>query len=88
MLGNDENIVAPKSREEHIKNLVKGIQAAEGEIALHREHIKDLKKSYVENGWLQKEEVQLAIKAYKQLTGRLDLDDVVEYAEILKDVVV
>jgi hypothetical protein len=88
MLGNDENIVATKSRDEHVVNLIKSIQAADSEISTLREHIADVKKSYVENNWLQKEEVQLAVKAYKQLKGKLALDDVVEYAEVLKDVVV
>ena len=88
MLGNDENIVATKSRDEHVVNLIKSIQVADSEISTLREHIADVKKSYVENNWLQKEEVQLAVKAYKQLKGKLALDDVVEYAEVLKDVVV
>lgn len=88
MLEVDENVVPPKSREEHIKNLVESIQSAENEIATYRDHIKDVKKSYVDNGWLEKEEVKLAVKAYKQLKGDTDLEDVAEYAEILKDVVV
>ena len=88
MLGTDENIVPPKSFEEHVKDLIKSIKTAEDDIALQRDHIRDLKKSYQENGWLTKEQIQLAVKAYKQLKGRLDLDDVVEYAEILKDIVV
>ena len=87
MLENDENIVPPRSREEHIKALVKDVQTAEDEIATFRDHIRDVKKTYVDNGWLEKEEVQLAIKAYKQLKGNLELDDVVEYAKIIKDVV-
>ena len=84
----DENVVAPLSREEHIKNLIRFIQSAEDEIAVFRDSIKDCKGAYVERGDLQKEEVQLAIKAYKSLKSRLDFDDVSEYADLLRDVVV
>jgi len=50
--------------ETKIVELIKAIAAVEDEIRPYKEHIKDLKKNYVENGWLTKEQVQLAMKAY------------------------
>jgi hypothetical protein len=89
MLGQDENVsVKPLSREQHIVNLVKTIQSAEAEIKMFREHISDTKKSYTEQGWLTKDEVKLALKAYKVLKSPDDLSDIAEFAEIIASIVV
>lgn len=87
MLNENENIVAPKSREEHIRNFVKFLQESEDQITLFRDSIRDAKASYVENSWLEKEEIALAVKAYKALKANQNLEDICEYADLLKEVV-
>jgi len=40
-----------------------------------REQRKDLRKSYVDNGWLEKEDIKLAIRAYRLMKQDVDFDE-------------
>lgn len=69
----------PKSREEHIKDFVRSIAAVEQAMQPFKEQKSDLKKNYVENGWLSKEDMKYVSKAYNLAKrGDFDLDKFVE----------
>ena len=50
-------------------------QAVELEMEPYREHKKDLKKNYVENGWLSKQEISQGLRAYRMLKKGEDIND-------------
>ena len=53
----------------------------------YKEHLKDLKTSYVENGWLTKQELRMAVKAYRMLKSDEDIDQLTSfYDKISKSV--
>jgi hypothetical protein len=54
----------PKTKDEYIKDLVKSIAALDQAIQPFKEQKSDIKKNYVENGWLSKEEIKYVTKAY------------------------
>mgnify|MGYP003347742566 FL=1 len=69
----------PKSREEHIKDFVRAIAAVEQAMQPFKDQKTDLKKNYVENGWLSKEDMKYVSKAYNfAKRGDFDIDKFVE----------
>ena len=41
----------------------------------YREQRKDLRKNYIENKWLNKDDVSLAMKAFRMLQQKVDFED-------------
>jgi len=56
-----------KTAEEYIVEFIKAFKAVEDEMEPYKEHRRDLKKNYVENGWISKEELRFAVKAYRMM---------------------
>jgi hypothetical protein len=69
------------TKEERIVDYIKSIAAIEEAIEPFKEQKKALKTNYVENGWLDKEEIKLAMKAYKMLKDDVDLDQLTDFYE-------
>tara|TARA_Y100001963_G_C6667914_1_gene393588 strand:+ start:180 stop:425 length:246 start_codon:yes stop_codon:yes gene_type:complete len=79
----DEN----KSSQEYAIDFIKAFADTEAEILPYKEHLKDLKTSYVENGWLTKQELRMAVKAYRMLKSDEDIDQLTSfYDKISKSV--
>ena len=66
------------SREEHIANYVRNLAAIEEAITPFKEQMKDLRKEYVENTWLTKEDIKTAVKAYRLSKSKINMDELVE----------
>ena len=66
--------VEVKTKEQRIKELVKALNAYEEEMQPLKDGLKDLKKNYVENGWLDKEEIRLTIKAMRLVKDETDFE--------------
>jgi hypothetical protein len=65
-------------REEHNANYVRNLAAIEEAIAPFKEQMKDLRKEYVENTWLTKEDIKMAVKAYRLSKAKINIDELVE----------
>jgi Xaa-Pro aminopeptidase len=76
--------VTVKSKEERIKDLVKSITAIEESIQPYKDQLKDLKKEYVENDWLEKEDIRLVVKALRLVKDETDFEKLHEVYENLK----
>jgi len=63
-----------KTTEEYIIEFIKAFKAVEDEMEPYKEHRRDLKKNYVENGWISKEELRFAVKAYRMMKSGEDFD--------------
>jgi hypothetical protein len=66
------------SREEHIANYVRNIATIEEAIAPFKEQMKELRKEYVDNAWLSKEDIKMAVKAYRLSKAKINMDELVE----------
>jgi hypothetical protein len=73
------NIKNPPSKEEHLSNYIKTFVAIEDAMEPFKDQRKDLRESYNENGWLTKEEMRLAVKAYRLYKSETDMDLLTDY---------
>jgi len=76
MSSNDNNHT---TKEEHLSNYIKTFVALEDAMEPFKEQRKDLRESYSENGWLTKEEMRLAVKAYRLYKSETDMELLSDY---------
>ena len=69
------------SKDEHVINFIKSMVALEEAMEPYKDQKRDLRKEYSENDWLSKEEMRLAVKAYRLLQQDTDLEQLTEYFE-------
>jgi hypothetical protein len=76
-----------KTKQEFIVDFIKSFDANEQAMEPFKEHRKDLRKSYVDNGWLSREEIRFAVKAYRMLKSDDDFDQFNEiYDKLAKSI--
>ena len=73
---NNENLI---TKEEHLANYIKTFVAIEDAMEPFKEQRKDLRESYDENGWLSKQEMRLAVKAYRLYKSETDMELLTDY---------
>tara|TARA_Y100000310_G_scaffold181001_1_gene180947 strand:+ start:1285 stop:1554 length:270 start_codon:yes stop_codon:yes gene_type:complete len=73
---NDDKLL---SKEEHLSNYIKTFVAIEDAMEPFKEQRKDLRESYAENSWLSKEEMRLAVKAYRLYESETDMEVLTDY---------
>jgi hypothetical protein len=74
----------PKSKEERIRDFVKSVQAIEQAMEPYKEQKRDLRKNYVENQWLSKDEMKNVIRAYRLIKDETDMDALQEMYNKIK----
>jgi len=79
---NEDNKILTEG--EHLSNYVKEFAAIEDAMEPYKEQRRDLRESYDENGWLSKEEMRLAVKAYRLVKSDTDMEQLTEYFNRLK----
>ena len=72
------------TNEEHLSNFVKEFSAIEDAMEPFKEQRRDLRESYSDNGWLSKEEMRLAVKAYRLVKSDTDMEQLTDYFNKLK----
>ncbi len=76
-----------KKTDDYVIDFIKAFKAVEDEMEPYKEHRRDLKKNYVDNGWLSKEELRFAVKAYRMMKSGDDFDQFSDiYSKISKKV--
>ena len=66
--------MSDKSTEEYIVEFIRAFKAVEDEMEPYKEHRRDLKKNYVDNGWISKDELRFAVRAYRMMKSGDDFD--------------
>ena len=64
---------------DYIVEFIKAFKAVEDEMEPYKEHKRDLRKNYVQNGWLSKDELRQAVRAYRMLQKGDDITQFTEY---------
>ena len=72
------------TKEEHLANYIKTFVAIEDAMEPFKEQRRDLRESYDENGWLSKQEMRLAVKAYRLVKSDTDMEQLTDYFNKLK----
>ncbi len=63
---------------------IKSLKTLEDAMEPYKDQRRDLKKSYQENGWLTRDEISLAVKAYRLMKSGDDLDDLYDMYSLLR----
>jgi len=69
--------------EEYVVEYIKAFKAIEDEMEPYKEHKRDLRKNYVQNGWLTKDELRQAVRAYRMLSKGDNIDQFTDYYDNL-----
>jgi len=62
----------PKSKEERIKDYVRAMVAIEQAMEPYKEQRRDMRKNYIDNSWLTKEEMKNVMRAYRLMKDQTD----------------
>jgi DNA-directed RNA polymerase subunit F len=72
------------TKEELIVRYAKSLDEVDRAMEPFREHRKELKQSYLENGWLTKDEMSMILKAYRMMKKEEDLGAIQHYVDMMK----
>lgn len=64
-----------KTKEDRVRDFVKSLVAIEQAIQPFKDQKTDLKKSYVANNWLSKDDIKMALKAYRLMKDETDMTE-------------
>tara|TARA_B100002019_G_scaffold193903_1_gene167843 strand:- start:526 stop:774 length:249 start_codon:yes stop_codon:yes gene_type:complete len=62
------------TKDEYVVEYIKALKAIEDEMEPYKEHKRDLRKNYVQNGWLTGDEMRQAVRAYRMLKKDDDIN--------------
>ena len=62
-------------KDDYLVEYFKAFKAIEDEMEPYKEHKKDLKRNYIENGWLTKQEISHGLRAFRMLKKGENIDD-------------
>ncbi len=79
---NEKNNVVTK--ENYIENYIKSMVALEEAIEPYKEQKRDLRKEYIENGWLSKDEIWSAVKAWRLIQNDADMEQLNDMYDYVK----
>lgn len=80
-----EQYEAPKkTKDEYVKDFIKSMAALDESIKPFREQKTDLRKSYVDNNYLSKDEIKMALQAYRLVRNKVDIDQLDSFFEKVK----
>jgi len=63
----------------YVVEFIKAFRAIEDEMAPYKEHKRDLRTNYAKNGWLTRDEMRQAVRAFRMITKGDDIDQFSEY---------
>lgn len=76
-----------EEKEKHITSFIKNLAAVEEAMEPFKEQKRDLRQNYVENGWLTKEELRMAVRAYRLMKTDTDMDQLLDFFQHVKKTV-
>jgi len=68
-----------QEKENKITNYIKSLRTIEDAMEPYKDQKRALKSNYVENGWLSKEEISVAVKAYRMVKEDTDIDQLMDF---------
>ena len=68
-------------KENKITDYIKSLAAIEEAMEPLKEQKRSLKTNYIENGWLEKEEISMAVKAYRLMKSDTDMEQLLDFYE-------
>jgi len=72
------------NRQQKMAEYIQSLAAIEDCMRPYRESRKELRKNFIENAWLDKDEISLATKAYRMWEQQIDFDDFAKIFEAVE----
>lgn len=72
------DLMSNEEKQQHIINYVKSLAAIEDEMEPYKESRRELRKNYVDNDYLTRGEIRMAVKAYRMIQNDVDLEELNE----------
>ena len=72
------------NRQQKMAEYIQSLAAIEDCMRPYRESRKELRKNFIENDWLDKDEISLATKAYRMWAQQIDFDDFAKIFEAVE----
>lgn len=69
--------------QEYVVEYIKALKAVEDEMEPFKEHKRDLRQNYVQNGWLTKDEMRQAVRAYRMLSKGDNIEQFADFFDQL-----
>tara|TARA_R110000851_G_scaffold331911_3_gene506902 strand:+ start:286 stop:552 length:267 start_codon:yes stop_codon:yes gene_type:complete len=73
-----------KEKRQKFAEYVQSIAAIEESMKPYRDQRKELRRNFVENRWLSREEASLAVKAYRMWEQQIDFEDLTAIYESIE----
>ena len=70
--------------EERVVEYIKSLAAIEEAMEPFKEQKRELKAEYVEEGWLTKQDISLAVKAYRLAKSDTDMEELIDMVSNLR----
>lgn len=81
----EEKLADEKSKEEHMADYLESMKALEDAMEPYKEQKRELKAEYVEEGWLTKQDISLAVKAYRLAKSDTDMSELIDMVQSLRE---
>ena len=81
----EEKLADEKSKEEHMADYLESMKALEDAMEPYKEQKRELKAEYVDEGWLTREDISLAVKAYRLAKSDTDMSELIDMVQSLRD---
>ncbi len=66
-------------KEQRIGDYIQSLAAVEEAMEPFKEQKRALKANYIENGWLSREEISMAVKAYRLVKDDTDIEQLMDF---------
>lgn len=68
-----------EEKEQRIGDYIQSLAAVEEAMEPFKEQKRALKANYIENGWLSREEISMAVKAYRLVKDDTDIEQLMDF---------
>ena len=68
-----------------VVNYLKSLATVEAAIEPYKEQKKDLRKEYIDNGWLNRDEIWAAVRAFRFYQKGANMDSLNEMYEVIEE---
>ena len=72
------------TKEQHMINYIKTLAAIESAMEPFKDQRRELREEYNENGWLSKEDMRIAVRAYRLMKSDVDMEQLTDYYNRIK----
>lgn len=80
-----DSLTSDKDKETHMKEYITSVKALEDAMEPFKEQKRELRKEYDDNGWLNKDEQRMVVRAYRLLKDDIDIGELIDMYDALRN---